>query len=151
MVITQRILFGLVGACLFLAMPVAKAQNAPAGQADSPKEHAGGGRIQGIFKQLNLTDDQKQKLEVNKQQVRSQMERIRKAIKEARQQLQSQLMSPTMDMAKVQEAHGQIKALQAQMEDDRLNSILAVRGILTPDQFLKFTALMRQHEANHGP
>jgi len=31
------------------------------------------------------------------------------------------------------------------MEDDKLNSILAVRGILTPDQFTKFVELMHKH------
>jgi N-acetylglutamate synthase/N-acetylornithine aminotransferase len=49
-------------------------------------------------------------------------------------------------MAKIHAIHNDIKAVQDQMEDIKLDSILAVRTILTTDQFLKFTSLMHKHK-----
>jgi len=45
------------------------------------------------------------------------------------------------------------QSLAIQMEDVRLGSILAVRTILTPEQFSKFVGLMRnlKRERNEGP
>ena len=44
-------------------------------------------------------------------------------------------MKPRLDTPKINAVHDQIKSLQNQMEDGKLSSILAVRAILTPEQF----------------
>jgi len=145
---SKRILVGFWGAYLFAALTLAQAQNAPADAGSSQKWHPGQ-RAQEIFNQLNLTDDQKKQLETNKQQHRAKMETSRQEMKTYREALKDELMKPQLDMAKVSQIHGQLKTLQAQMEDDKLASILAVRAILTPEQYLKFIGLMEKHKPGH--
>jgi protein CpxP len=141
----KKVLFGVLGVYIFAVLSLAQAQDAPGTSGPSEKWHPGQ-RIQEIYNQLNLTDEQKKQLEANKQQHRAQMENARQAIKADKEALRAELMKPQLDMPKVTAIHEEIKALQDKMEDVKLNSILAVRAILTPDQYLKFTSLMQKHK-----
>jgi Spy/CpxP family protein refolding chaperone len=144
----RKVLFGFLGAYLFMALALAQAQNAPAADVSSSKWHPGQ-RIQEIYSQLNLTDDQKKQLETNKQQHRAIMETARKQMKADREALKDELMKAQLGMPRITQIHDQIKALQSQMEDNKLSSILAVRAILTPEQYLKFIGLMQKHKPGH--
>jgi len=121
-------------------------------QPDADGKHRGE-HIQEIFKQLNLTDEQKKELEANKQQNRVQMKAVHQQMKVAMDAMQDELMKPQLDMDRIHELHAKIKSLQNQTEDQRLNSILAVRQILTTDQFTKFIGLMHRHKPDddHPP
>lgn len=145
----KKVLFGFLGAYLFAALALAQAQIAPSADGNPPKWHPGQ-RIQEIYRQLNLTDDQKKQLEANKEHLRTIMETVRQEMKTDREALKVELMKPQLDMAKITQIHGQIKVLQSQMEDNRLSSILAVRAILTPEQYLKFIGLLQKHRPGHN-
>ena len=141
----KKVLFGFFGLYILAALSLVQAQNTPGSEGPSQKWHSGQ-RIQEIYSQLNLTDDQKKQLEVNKQQHRAKMESARQEIKADKETLKEELMKPRLDMPKINAIHDQIKSLQNQMEDGKLNSILAVRAILTPEQFSKFVNLMHKHK-----
>lgn len=143
----KNVLFAFLCICLLTGLPLAHAQDTPP-DGPSPKMHPGQ-RIQEIYSQLNLTDDQKKLLETNKQQHRAIMERARQEMKASREAFQAEMMKPQLDMSRINAIHNQIKVLMSQMEDDKLSSILAVRAILTPEQFLKFANLMHQHKQEH--
>jgi len=140
----KKVLFGFFGLYVLAALPLAHAEN-PGPDGSSQKWHSGQ-RIQQIYSQLNLTDDQKKQLEVNKQQHRAIMVSIRQEMKTDKEALQQELMKTQLDMPKINAIHHQIKSLQSQMEDNRLSSIVAVRAILTPEQFSKFVNLMHKQE-----
>jgi len=144
----KKVLVGFLGICLFVAAPFAQAQNALGDEGSSPKMHSGQ-RVGEIYSQLNLTDDQKKQLEATKQQHRTRMASARQEMKTNKEALQAELMKTQLDIARITEIHNQIKALQSQMEDDKLSSILAVRAILTPEQFSKFVTLMHKHRQEH--
>lgn len=144
----KRILLGCIGFCIFTALPLVHAQNAPGPGGSNPTGHYKQ-RIQEIYNQLNLTDDQKKQLEANKKQHRAKMESIRHEIKVNKEALRDELMKPQLDMPKVTVLHERIKALQSQMEDIKLSSILTVRTILTPEQFSKFANLMHKHKQDN--
>ena len=116
---------------------------------ESPSKIHGDKPIEEIYRQLNLTDDQKRQLQANKQQLQAKMQMARGEMRNYKEALRTELMKPQLAMTKIYVIHGQIKALQAQMEDDKLNSILAVRNILTADQFAKFVNLMHRHKQEH--
>jgi Spy/CpxP family protein refolding chaperone len=129
----KKVLFGALGLYILAALTLAHAEN-PGIDGPSQKRHYGQ-RTQEIYSQLNLTDSQKKQLEVNKQQHRAKMESARREIKADKETLKEELMKSRLDMPKIKAVHDQIKLLQNQMEDGKLNSILAVRAILTPEQF----------------
>jgi len=126
------------------------AEDFPATEVSSPTWKHGGGGIQEIYSQLHLTETQKKQLEDNKNQHRAQMKAIWEQMKADRQIFQQELMKPQLNMNKINALHSRLKALEAQMADDRLNSVLAVRSILTPQQFSEFSALMHKHKLDHA-
>jgi Spy/CpxP family protein refolding chaperone len=144
----KKALLGCVGLYIFAALSLVQAQGVPPEESPSAKMHSGE-HIQEIYSQLNLTDDQKKQLDANKQQHRARTEISRQELKKDKEALRQEIMSAQLDMVKINKIHQQIKDLQAQMEDDKLNSILAVRAILTPEQFLKFINLMHKHKSGH--
>ncbi len=102
-------------------------------------------KMQKIFSELNITEEKKTKLKENKTKHREQRKGGFEQIKSYKEALKQELTKPDLDMKRIQEIQGQVKAAQAQMADDRLNSILEVRTILTQEQFTRFMTLMEQH------
>lgn len=100
---------------------------------------------QKIWDQLNLTPEQKKQLEDNKAKNKEVMKAIFETIKSLRESLKAELMKPELDMNKISAIQSQIKPLQNQMTDNRLNSILEVRKIMTREQFAKFIELTAKH------
>jgi RNA polymerase sigma-70 factor (ECF subfamily) len=150
----KKALLGVTVGFIVAAFPLAHAENpGPDGTSAKghslPRQQAGGQRFEEIYSQLNLTDVQRKQLEANKHQHRTRMERARQEMKMDKEELKEELMKPQLDMPKIYGLHRQIKVLLSQMEDVKLSSILAVRSILTPEQFSKFVNLMSKHKQEH--
>ena len=143
----RKIVLSVIGIGFLTVMPLVRAESLDADRP-FPKGHYEQ-RGQEMFSQLNLTEDQKQQLEANKKQHRAKMESIREEMKTAKKALQDELMKGELDMARVKAFEEEIKALQSRMEDVKLSSILAVRSILKPEQFLKFITMMHRHREDH--
>ncbi|MDD5566401.1 MAG: Spy/CpxP family protein refolding chaperone [Candidatus Omnitrophica bacterium] len=93
---------------------------------------------------LNLTEEQQQKLEVNRKAQRQEMEKLFTAMKDKQKQLQEQLASPAVTQETVTPIANELKSIQAQLIDHRISGILAVKEILTPEQFAKFHQMMEE-------
>lgn len=145
----KKALLGVITLVTFAALPLAYAQDASGPDGSAQIRHSGQ-RIQEIYNQLNLTDDQKKQLEDNKKQHRARMESARQEVKTDKEALHEELMKPQLDMPRIKDLHERIKTLQSQMEDIKLSAILEVRAILTPEQFLKFANLMHRHKQEHS-
>jgi len=91
-----------------------------------------------MMKELNLTPEQREKLEANHKAHEEAMKNFHQAIKEQKDKLKEVLSSPDVTRASVEPIVSQMKALQAQMIDQRINGIFAAKTILTPEQFRKF-------------
>lgn len=101
-------------------------------------------KTQEIYNQLGLTDEQKKKLEENKLNNKDQRKSLYEKARDFKASLRQELMKPALDMNKINEIQAQIKANQAQITDDRFNSVLEVRKILTSEQFSKFITLSEE-------
>ncbi len=104
--------------------------------------------ISEMYKQLGLTPGQDKQLKDHRDRHRSQMDTLRKEIKVKREQLGEELQKTDFDIRKVHQVHGDLKSLKARMEDNRLEGILEVRKILTPEQFNKFMKLKEERTSN---
>lgn len=112
-------------------MPYGDSQKA--GQANK-----GGDKKEGIMKALDLTPEQQQKLKENRQAQRETAERLHKEIREKQEKLRSALKSPDVTKAAVTPLVNEIKSIQDQLIDLRVEGIFTVKSILTPEQFAKF-------------
>jgi len=125
-------------AIVFFATSLAYAQ-VPGGA----KQHNDKQR-ESILKELNLTSEQQQKLEENRKAQREDMTKLQQAIKEKHAKLQEELKNPAITRSTVEPLVNEIKSLQAQLIDHRINGIFTVKEILTQEQFVKFNQIMEK-------
>ena len=105
----------------------------------------------GVFKDLNLTEEQKKLLEDNKAKNRSEMKAAFDEMKKKRDEMRQELQKEKLDMGKVTQITNDIKKLESEMSDRRLQSILEVRRILSPEQFKKFMSKMEERKEHFKP
>ena len=101
----------------------------------------------GIEQKLDLTAEQKEKLDATKAAQRDQMKKLSGAMKEERRELKEALAKPDATKATVAAIASEIKKLQAEMVDKRIDGILAVKQVLTPEQYAKLQE-MKENRMN---
>lgn len=101
---------------------------------------------QELFKELNLTDAQKQQLDENRKKSQESSKALRQSIREKMELIRKELEKDTLDMARINQIQAEIKDAHAKIIDNRLQGILQVRGILTPEQFKKFSSHMQKEK-----
>ena len=94
--------------------------------------------IQRIAEKLGLTPEQQQKLKDNQETQRERMSQIVNQMKEKQQALRQELQKPSVTKASLAPILTEINSLQAQLMEGRIDGILAVKEIFTPEQFFKF-------------
>jgi Spy/CpxP family protein refolding chaperone len=134
---------------LLLATPAVFATPPDNGPEGDKVTAENGPRKDWMDKDLNLTEDQKKMLEANKNQNREGMKTLFQSIKEKRSLIREELQKSQLDIGKINQIQGELKELQAKMLDHRLEGILEVRKILTPEQFKKFMANMEEHKGRN--
>jgi Spy/CpxP family protein refolding chaperone len=101
-------------------------------------------KIRKIYRQLNLNEQQQKQLTDNKLSSQTKKKTLYKELRLHKENLNRELMRANLDMKRINDIQSKIKDLQVQGVDDRLNSILAVRDILTTEQFIQFVDLMER-------
>jgi len=102
----------------------------------------------GITKELNLTPEQQDKLAVNRKAQREEVAKLLAAIREKQVKLGEELKNPAVTRAAIEPLANEIKALQAQLIDCRINGIFVVKQILSPEQFAKFGQMTEKRQEN---
>ncbi len=111
-------------------------------------------RREKFHQQLGLTAEQEAQLTSGRKAHRAKMDELREALQAKRKDLADELAKPDLNTAQVNALKEEIKGLHNQQVDERVNSILAVRNILTPEQFAKFQQFgerFRERRHNKGP
>jgi len=97
--------------------------------------------------QLNLTDQQKQKLLAVQSQYKDQISQRQQAVRQANKELR-EMMVGNSSADQIRRKHTQVQQLRQQLEESRLNSMLAMRDVLTSEQRSKLAQLMQQRHQN---
>jgi Spy/CpxP family protein refolding chaperone len=103
-----------------------------------------------IKTELGLTNEQEKKLETHRIDQRAEMEKLMLVVKEKREELKAALENPKMNHHAVERINDDLKTAQNDMADKRLEGILYVREVLTPEQFKKFLSLRPGREGKEG-
>ncbi|MEK7273669.1 MAG: Spy/CpxP family protein refolding chaperone [Candidatus Desantisbacteria bacterium] len=101
-----------------------------------------------IFKELNLTEEQKNKLKQNRKAQQEAMKGLRTQMMKKHAELRDTLSKPDVSRAIVEPIAAELKALQAKIMDCRLDGIFAVKEILTPEQYAKFQEKVKEKVEN---
>lgn len=103
-------------------------------------------RIKEIHKELGLSPEQQQKLDAHREQQSKDREEFFSQMRAKRKELAQELQNPELNMDRINAIHAQTKEMMNQKADKKLEHILYVRQVLTPEQFSKFMGLMEKHK-----
>ena len=95
---------------------------------------------------LNLTEDQQKQFKEIKKKQRETMKNAFEQIKSNREALNAEIVKAAPDMNKINDLQAQFKTIQSQMADNRLNSLLEIKKIMTPEQFAGYMALEKERK-----
>ena len=132
---------GSTTAAIAVPSPIASPQTAPQNKAPNRLS----GKESGVFDQLNLSADQKQKIQAVRDKYKGQITQRMEAVRQARQELKT-MMAGTASANQIRDKNTQITGLKKQLDDVQLESTLAIREILTPAQRTKLSELMKQRQ-----
>lgn len=96
-----------------------------------------------IARELKLTAEQDKLLKEAKASHRAGMAELFKAMKAKRQELKTALAKPDATKEQVAPIAAEIKGLQAEMIDRRIDGIFEIKKILTPEQFQKLEEMKK--------
>ena len=112
--------------------------------AQNEKPNRPAGREGGLFDKLNLSADQKQKMQTVRDRYKEQVSQRMQAVRQARQELETMMSSPTANVSQMREKHRQIMGLRQQLEEVQFETTLSMREVLTPEQRTQLSQLMQQ-------
>lgn len=101
-------------------------------------------------KDLNLTADQEKAMEASREAFKVQGKALRAEMKAKHEALKTALSRPGVTKADVAPIVAEINALQSKMTDQRVDGILKIKSILTPEQFIKLEAKREKMFKKHG-
>jgi len=84
---------------------------------------------------LGLTEAQQKQIEDQHASMKQRQEEIFKGIETKRNELRAELDKPELDRARIDQLTNELSALSAQKVKTRVEGILEIRTILTPEQF----------------
>ncbi len=98
-----------------------------------------------LFQQLELTPEQSAQIETIEQKSRSETETLRQEMRQNVEKMRSLLTASDAAPEELRQQHEQIQALREQLDDQRFETMLQVREILTPEQRTQAAELIEQH------
>ena len=131
------------------ALAAEEAKQATAPDAKSAK-HDWEGKRDAFFDELKITPEQRQKLKAHREANKEKMKAVRSELKAKHDELRNLLKEPTVDKAKLEAVRADIRNLTGKMVDQRIESMLMLKEILTPEQFTKMNEKMEKRMGGNG-
>jgi periplasmic protein CpxP/Spy len=98
------------------------------------------------IKELNLSREQIQKIREIRDRYQDRLTQQRQAARQAQRELR-ELMSGNASTEQIRQKHEQVQTFQKELETTRMESMLAIREVLNPEQRQKLAETMRQRGA----
>lgn len=101
-------------------------------------------RFKQMDKELGLSPEQGKKLEEHRKAHREESQQLFEQMRQKREALRVEMEKPELNMGQIHTIHADLKNIQNKLADQRLEGILEVRKILTPEQFKKFHEITKK-------
>jgi Spy/CpxP family protein refolding chaperone len=118
------------------------------GMGGGGRFNAGGRRLD--LTPLNLSEQQKTRIQSLREQTRTQAKEIRKSLLEKQMRLRDLLFSADATDAQIMTARRDLRDLQDKMDEVNVKDMLAIRGVLTPEQKAKLPMIKPGHPDTAG-
>lgn len=135
----------LAGLLSFLpAAGLLAAENIDAEQQPAKAEK----HFEAMAARLSLTAEQQEQIKNLRQNQRRQMKELLRELQAKRQQIKDELNNPDATRESIAPLAAEIKTLFTKMVDQRIDSVFAVKGLLTPEQFNKLQQFRQNREGD---
>lgn len=128
---------------LMTAAPLAYAESDKGGP-EGPGYHKA--KAEGFFKNLNLTPEQKAKIDAQREAQKEKNKAVRDQLKVKMQALHEEISKPATDRAKLDSLIAEVNILKGQLFVQHIEGVLGMKEVLTPEQFAK----MQEHFKEYG-
>lgn len=142
----------MAGAVVLTAAPLVFSADAP-GEDETPRQEMREKfkakmeeRIKAMHAELGLSEEQQKLLDAHREKQSKEQEEFFGQMRAKRKEMAQELQKPELNMDRVKIIHAEIKDMMNKKADQRLEHILYVRQVLTPEQFSKFMGLMEKHK-----
>ncbi len=105
-----------------------------------------GERMDKLLEQLDLTPEQSQNIKAIQNQSKTDREALREQMQTQHQEMRS-LLTSDASTEQLRQQHQQVEELHQQLGNNRFETMLRIREVLTSEQRAKIAELMEQH---HG-
>jgi periplasmic protein CpxP/Spy len=105
--------------------------------------------LRGWLRELNLSTDQLQQIRQIRNQYQGRLTQQRQAVQQGQQELK-QLMAGNASTEQVRQKFEQVQRLREELQKTRMESMLAIRKVLNPEQRQKLAELMKQRGNRFG-
>lgn len=103
-------------------------------------------RFKKMSEELQLTPQQKEQLAKEREEFVSRSKDLREKIRSARAGLKAELEKSAPDKAKVNSLTAEIKDLVGRQIQNRVDKVMSMKQVLTPEQFNKMKASMKERK-----
>jgi len=97
-----------------------------------------------LTKELKLTPEQQQQIKEQRNQQKDKSKALRDELREKRLELKEELEKQDINKGKIYLLVAEIEGLMGDQLEQRVEGVLAMREILTPEQFEKFNEKMKE-------
>ena len=103
--------------------------------------------IERLTQELDLTPEQSEQIEAITTQSKTDSQALFEQMQTSRQEMQSLLVSDASP-EQLREQHQSVQNLQEQLSNDRFETMLEIREVLTPEQRTQMAELMQQRRGS---
>ncbi len=100
-----------------------------------------GAHFQDLMDKLDLTEEQRETLKARREENLEKMKELREAMNENRQALREELLKDDYSKTAVKKTVREMKDIQGDMIEQRVDHFLQMKEVLTSEQYRKFTEL----------
>jgi Spy/CpxP family protein refolding chaperone len=126
------------------------AQLPPASSTDEARPERGDRGMRWL-EELNLSAEQSEQIQAIQEQSRTAKEGLHQQLQQAHEELRS-LMASDASADQLRQQHQQVQNLKQQLDNQRFETMLEVREVLTSEQRVQLAELKQQHRGRHqGP
>ncbi|MGD1921676.1 MAG: Spy/CpxP family protein refolding chaperone [Pleurocapsa sp.] len=113
-------------------------------------EHGKRGRgLDKLMQQLDLTPEQSQQIEAIQEDSREIAEDLKEQMRSQREEMKS-LMASDADAGELRTQHQEAQSLHQQASNNRFETMLSIREVLTPEQRAEMAELVEQHRGKRS-
>ncbi|WP_229642073.1 Spy/CpxP family protein refolding chaperone [Waterburya agarophytonicola] len=102
-----------------------------------------------LLQQLDLTEEQSQSIETIRSRSQTTAEDLHEQMKAEHQEIKS-LLTSDADTEQIRQQFQETQALHQQLGNNRFETMLEIREVLTSEQRAKIAELMEQHQGRKG-